>query len=46
LRFALRSVGLAMRMDYDLVFATTTPLTAGISRVRSWMVCRQHRRTR
>lgn len=30
LRFALRSVGLAMRMDYDLVFATTTPLTAGI----------------
>lgn len=30
LRFALRSVSLAMRMDYDLVFATTTPLTAGI----------------
>ena len=30
LRFALRSLGLAMRMDFDLVFATTTPLTAGI----------------
>jgi glycosyltransferase involved in cell wall biosynthesis len=30
LRFALRSVDLALRMDYDLVFATTTPLTAGI----------------
>jgi len=30
LRFSLRSVWLAMRMDYDLVFATTTPLTAGI----------------
>jgi Glycosyltransferase len=30
LRFALRSVGLALRMDYDLLFATTTPLTAGI----------------
>ena len=30
MRFALRSVGLALRMDYHLVFATTTPLTAGI----------------
>jgi glycosyltransferase involved in cell wall biosynthesis len=30
LRFSLLSVGLAMRMNYDLVFATTTPLTAGI----------------
>jgi glycosyltransferase involved in cell wall biosynthesis len=30
LRFALRSVGLALRMDYDLAFATSTPLTAGI----------------
>jgi len=30
LRFALYSVGLAVRMDYDLVFATSTPLTAGI----------------
>jgi glycosyltransferase involved in cell wall biosynthesis len=30
LKFALRSVGLAFREPYDLVFATTTPLTAGI----------------
>jgi glycosyltransferase involved in cell wall biosynthesis len=30
LSFAARSVGLAFREDYDLVFATTTPLTAGI----------------
>lgn len=30
LRYALNSVMLALRMDYDLVFATTTPLTAGI----------------
>jgi glycosyltransferase involved in cell wall biosynthesis len=30
LRFALRSVWLALRLDYDLVFATSTPLTAGI----------------
>lgn len=30
LRFAMHSVSLAMHMDYDLVFATTTPLTAGI----------------
>ena len=30
LKFAFRSVGIAMRERYDLVFATTTPLTAGI----------------
>ncbi|MBL8370334.1 MAG: glycosyltransferase family 4 protein [Burkholderiaceae bacterium] len=30
LKFAARSVGLALRQDYDLIFATTTPLTAGI----------------
>lgn len=30
LKFAWRSVVLAMREPYDLVFATTTPLTAGI----------------
>lgn len=29
-RFALRSIGLALTESYDLVFATTTPLTAGI----------------
>lgn len=30
LLFAVKSIGLALRMDYDVVFATTTPLTAGI----------------
>lgn len=30
LRFALKSVGVAWREDYDLLFATSTPLTAGI----------------
>lgn len=30
LRFALRGIGLALIEKYDLVFATTTPLTAGI----------------
>ncbi|MFA0812608.1 glycosyltransferase family 4 protein [Microbulbifer epialgicus] len=29
-RFALRSIGLALTERYDLIFATTTPLTAGI----------------
>jgi glycosyltransferase involved in cell wall biosynthesis len=29
-RFALRSIGVALREEYDLVFATSTPLTAGI----------------
>lgn len=30
LRYALRSIGLSIREEYDLVFATSTPLTAGI----------------
>lgn len=29
-RFALRSAKLALKLDYDLLFATSTPLTAGI----------------
>ena len=29
-KFAVRSIGLALSEKYDLVFATTTPLTAGI----------------
>lgn len=29
-KFALRSIGLAMTERYDVLFATTTPLTAGI----------------
>ncbi len=30
LRFAARGIGLALKLDYDVVFATSTPLTAGI----------------
>lgn len=30
LRFALRSIGVALRDEYDLVFATSTPLTAAV----------------
>src|SRR5258708_3716059 len=30
LRFAFRSVILALRLDYDIVFATSTPLTAAL----------------
>lgn len=30
LRFALRSIGVALTADYDVVFATTTPLTASL----------------
>jgi glycosyltransferase involved in cell wall biosynthesis len=30
LKFALKSVGIALTHKYDVVFATTTPLTAGI----------------
>ncbi len=30
IKFALRSIGVALTEKYDLVFATTTPLTAGI----------------
>lgn len=30
LKFALKSVGIALAEKYDVVFATTTPLTAGI----------------
>jgi len=32
LRYAVRSVGIALREECDLVFATSTPLTAGITR--------------
>ena len=30
LKFALKSIGIALNHKYDVVFATTTPLTAGI----------------
>lgn len=37
-RFALTGVGLALTRPYDLLFATTTPLTAGISGIAArWM---------
>ena len=37
-RFALRSVGVALTERYDLVFATSTPLTAGIpGSVARWL---------
>ncbi|OUR60970.1 glycosyltransferase WbuB [Colwellia sp. 39_35_sub15_T18] len=30
IKFAIKSIGLALTQQYDVVFATTTPLTAGI----------------
>lgn len=30
LKFALKSIGIALTQNYDVLFATTTPLTAGI----------------
>lgn len=30
LKFAMKSIGIALTREYDVVFATTTPLTAGI----------------
>lgn len=30
LRYALRSIGIALTRDYDIILATSTPLTAGI----------------
>jgi glycosyltransferase involved in cell wall biosynthesis len=30
LRYAMKGVGLALRRDYDVLFATSTPLTAGL----------------
>lgn len=37
-KFAFRSVGLALTKKYDVVFATTTPLTAGIPGIFSrWL---------
>ncbi len=30
LKYAFKSIGVALRADYDLVFATSTPLTVGI----------------
>lgn len=39
LRFALRSIGVALRERSDLVFATTTPLTAGVPGIAArWLI--------
>ena len=38
MKFALRSIGLAFTEEYDVLFATTTPLTAGIPGIFSrWL---------
>lgn len=40
-KFALRSIGLAMTECYDVLFATTTPLTAGIPGIAArWLRCK------
>lgn len=41
LKYAWRSVLLALRHDYDLVFATSTPLTAGIPGIAACVVRRK-----
>lgn len=41
LRFALRSIGIALTENYDLIFATSTPLTAGIPGIVARLVRRK-----
>lgn len=41
LKFAARSIGVAMREDFDLVFATSTPLTAGIPGICARLIRRK-----
>lgn len=41
LKFAARSIGVALKGDYDLVFATSTPLTAGIPGIVARLVRRK-----
>ena len=41
LKFALKSVGIALIQEYDLLFATTTPLTAGIPGIFAKMLRRK-----
>ena len=41
IKFALRSIGIALREPCDLVFATTTPLTAGLPGIFArWLRCK------
>jgi glycosyltransferase involved in cell wall biosynthesis len=39
--FALRSIGLALSLPYDLLFATSTPLTAGIPGIAASLLRRK-----
>lgn len=41
LKFAFRGVGVALSRDYDLLFATTTPLTAGIPGIFAKLIRRK-----
>lgn len=41
LKFAMKSIGLALTLKYDVVFATTTPLTAGIPGIVAKLVKRK-----
>jgi glycosyltransferase involved in cell wall biosynthesis len=38
LQYAARGIALAMKLDYDLIFATSTPLTAGLPGIFARMV--------
>jgi glycosyltransferase involved in cell wall biosynthesis len=41
LRYALRGVGQALRRDYDVLFATSTPLTAGLPGIAAKLLRRK-----
>lgn len=43
LRFALRSIGIAFRAPHDLLFATSTPLTAAVPGIVRKLVCPRSR---
>lgn len=43
LRFALRSIGIAFREPHDLLFATSTPLTAAVPGIVRKLVCPRSR---
>jgi glycosyltransferase involved in cell wall biosynthesis len=38
IRFALRSVAIALRTKYDVLFATSTPLTAALPGIAMWLL--------
>lgn len=41
LRFAIRSMGVAVRENYDLIFATSTPLTVGLPGIAARLLRRK-----